>query len=638
MHRRPRRSHRPRDRPGSARLAPRPRHAGTRARRSPPSSSARPSRAQARGGLAAAAAFLQRAVALTDDPARRGERALAAAQASLQAGAFDAALGLLATAEAGPLDEFQRARVDLVRAHVAFASGFGSDAPALLMIAARGLEPFDLGPRSRDLPGRVGRGGDGRIPRTRHPRWRSAAPSRPSLRRAATPLPLDLLLDGLALLITDGHAAAAPILQRAAEALTSIPARGRPAVGLDGHVRQQPGVGHRELPRDLGATRPARARRRRGGAAAPPPLAAGVVQHVDRRPLRARPRWRRRARASRRRPEARSRRTRCCGSGRCREAKRSSRRCWRARPSSPRPRGRGSRRAGTGRTAVLCNGLGRYEEAASAAQEAASDTVTRRPAMWALPELVEAAARSGDTELARDALERLVATTQPCDTDFARGIEARCRALLSDGAAAEELLPRSDRAVEPHPAPSGPRPRPPALRRVAAPRGPARRRPRAAAHGPRHARRDRHGGVRRARPPGADRHGREGAQAQRRDAATSSRRRRSRSPASPATACRTRRSARSCSSAPAPSSGTCARSSRSSTSAPAGSSGRRSPRTTSPSPAPSGAQLAPDRAPGTPGVDDQGVPRAHRASRGVSWVVNNHPRTRPVGPCQRRAS
>jgi hypothetical protein len=101
-------------------------------------------RAQARGGLAAAAAFLQRAVALTVDPARRADRALAAAQASLQAGAFDAALGLLTTAEDGALDEFQRARVDLVRAHVALASDLGSDAPPLLLKAARWLEAFDL--------------------------------------------------------------------------------------------------------------------------------------------------------------------------------------------------------------------------------------------------------------------------------------------------------------------------------------------------------------------------------------------------------------------------------------------------------------------------------------------------------------
>ena len=71
-------------------------------------------RAQARGGLAATAALLERAVVLTEDPARRADRALAAAHASLQAGAFDPALGLLATAEAGPLDEFQRARVDLL--------------------------------------------------------------------------------------------------------------------------------------------------------------------------------------------------------------------------------------------------------------------------------------------------------------------------------------------------------------------------------------------------------------------------------------------------------------------------------------------------------------------------------------------
>jgi hypothetical protein len=83
-------------------------------------------RAQARGGLAAAAAFRQRAVAFTPEPAQRSERALAAAQASVQAGAFDAALKLLATAEAGPLDELQLARVELLRGEVAFASNFGS--------------------------------------------------------------------------------------------------------------------------------------------------------------------------------------------------------------------------------------------------------------------------------------------------------------------------------------------------------------------------------------------------------------------------------------------------------------------------------------------------------------------------------
>jgi hypothetical protein len=101
-------------------------------------------RAQARGGVAAAAAFLERAVALTEDPAGRADRALASAQASLQAGAFDAARRLVVIAVAGPLDEFQRARVDLLRGHVAFALGGGSDAPMLLLKAARQLEPFDM--------------------------------------------------------------------------------------------------------------------------------------------------------------------------------------------------------------------------------------------------------------------------------------------------------------------------------------------------------------------------------------------------------------------------------------------------------------------------------------------------------------
>src|SRR5712691_10081134 len=97
-------------------------------------------RAQRRGGLAAAAAFLERSARLTLDPARRAQRALAAAQAKHQAGALDAALGLLATAEVGPLDELQRARADLLRGQIAFASRRGSDAPPLLLKAAKSLE------------------------------------------------------------------------------------------------------------------------------------------------------------------------------------------------------------------------------------------------------------------------------------------------------------------------------------------------------------------------------------------------------------------------------------------------------------------------------------------------------------------
>ena len=102
-------------------------------------------RAQARGGAAATAAFLDRAVALTPDPARRRERALAAAQASVQAGAFATARRLLAMADAGPLEDFQRAQVDLLQAQLAFVSSRGTDATPLLLAAARRLEPLDIG-------------------------------------------------------------------------------------------------------------------------------------------------------------------------------------------------------------------------------------------------------------------------------------------------------------------------------------------------------------------------------------------------------------------------------------------------------------------------------------------------------------
>ena len=101
-------------------------------------------RAQARGGVAATAAFLQRAVALTPDPAPRARRALAAAYAHIEAGAFRTARGLLATAEAGPLDELQRARIDLLRAQLAFVSSRGTDAIPLLLAAARRLERLDI--------------------------------------------------------------------------------------------------------------------------------------------------------------------------------------------------------------------------------------------------------------------------------------------------------------------------------------------------------------------------------------------------------------------------------------------------------------------------------------------------------------
>ena len=177
-------------------------------------------RAQTRGGAVAAAAFLQRAVALTEDPARRADRALTAARASLQAGTFDAALGLLATAETGPLTEVERARVDLLRGHVAFASGTSSNASQLLLRTARRLESFDFDlARETYLAawGAASVAGQGDVVQEI---WRAvrALPSPPGPKRA-----LELLLEGMAQLTIDGHAAAAPTLQRAAEALAQIP-------------------------------------------------------------------------------------------------------------------------------------------------------------------------------------------------------------------------------------------------------------------------------------------------------------------------------------------------------------------------------------------------------------------------------
>jgi DNA-binding CsgD family transcriptional regulator/tetratricopeptide (TPR) repeat protein len=396
-------------------------------------------RAQARGGMAAAAAFLERSVALTADPARHAERILVAAQASMQAGAFGKALDLLATAEAGPLDEFQSARVDLLRGHVTFASGLVSDAPPLLLKAARRLEPFDLelaretyltAWRAAGMAGHLA-GASVLVEICRAAR---ALPPPPG-----DPRPLHVLLDGLALLGTDGRAAATPTLQRAAEALAGIPVEdvlrwGWMAADASALVWDFEGVcaisaRQVQLARDAGALAQlpihlsalALARAWIGDFAG----AAALVAEIDSVAA---------ATGNRFPPYMALRLWAMQG--------------WEAEASAAIASAIGQAAAG-GRgmaattaywaAAVLYNGLARYEEAAAAARHAASDTLNPWMSMWALPELVEAAARIGDAELARDALARLAETTQPCGTDPALGIEARCRALLSDGAAADDL-------------------------------------------------------------------------------------------------------------------------------------------------------------------------------------------------------
>jgi DNA-binding CsgD family transcriptional regulator len=173
-------------------------------------------RARARGGLAAAAAFLERAAVLTPDPAQRARRALAAANTKLQAGAFDAALDLIAMAATGPLNELDQARVELLGAQLAFITHRGGDAPLLLVKAAKRLEPVDvdlarmtyLDALSAALyAGQLANpGGDAR----EMARAAGAAP-RP-LRAPRAP---DLLLDGLAANFNQGYAAGVPILRQA---------------------------------------------------------------------------------------------------------------------------------------------------------------------------------------------------------------------------------------------------------------------------------------------------------------------------------------------------------------------------------------------------------------------------------------
>jgi DNA-binding CsgD family transcriptional regulator len=396
--------------------------------------------AQARGGFAAAAAFLARAVALTEDPARRAERAIAGAQASLQTGAFDMALGLLATAEGRQLDDFERARADLLRGQVAFMSFRSNDAPALLLKAARRLEPFDLD-LARDTYltawGTAVVAADREIDAVLLEICAAvqALPPRPE-----GPRPLDLLLDGLALLIIKGHADATPTLRRAATALADLPANdvlllGWIAPTASGLLWDVEGMRSKtaqqvRLLRDAGAlaaltsslSHLAMATAWTGDFAG----AASLIHECDDVSVTI---------GSRQAPSAYALRRLRALQGR------------KAGTTTVEVAAGTAAEEGTAATwaqwnaanaAILYNGLARYDDAVSAAQLATSNPI-QWWSMWALPELVEAAVRGGDTDLAGDALERLAATTHHCGTDCPLGIEARCRALVSVGATADGL-------------------------------------------------------------------------------------------------------------------------------------------------------------------------------------------------------
>jgi DNA-binding CsgD family transcriptional regulator len=402
-------------------------------------------RAQARGGLAAAAAFLQRAVALTRDPSRRSERALAAAQANLRVGAFDAALELLATAEADPLDELQHARVDLVRGQIAFASSAfafsaGSGAPALLLKAAKRIEPLDVAlARHTYLDAWAAALFAGRFASTGdlHEVSRAARAAPPP---TCAPRPSDLLLDGLAVLVTEGRAAAAPMLRRATRVFAEdeIPfeeglrwgsaAAIAPIMMWDEEhwytvqarqlqfVREAGLLSH--LPRYLNGLCTVAVWR--GDFAA----AALLIAEVDAI-----------AEATGTGLAAPYSAVLLAGS---RGSEADASQLIEVVMKDARAAGQGMRiQTCQLASGILYNGLGRYEQGLAEARQASEQAPELFTSMWALPELIEAASRTGQTQLAADALERLAQATSVGGTDWGLGVLARCRALLSEGEAAE---------------------------------------------------------------------------------------------------------------------------------------------------------------------------------------------------------
>jgi DNA-binding CsgD family transcriptional regulator len=398
-------------------------------------------RAQARGGPAAAAAFFEKAVSLTADPVRRAERLLAAAQANLEAGAYEHARQLVEAAESGPLDEMQSARADLLRGHVAFASGLGSDAPPLLLKAAQRLQSLDLSlARETYMTAWLAAVFAGRL---------ATAGNLIEVCHAARELPwserpgrAELVLDAVTLLVIEGPVAAASVMRAAVSALSA------PDVAPEEHMRL--GIcaqGAAIAQWDLDAWRTLVERH------AAVVRAAGVL---DQLPvvlvgLGATTTWAGDFDAAAALIAESDAVTEATGT--------------RAPPFAALmlPALRGDEAAaiplikatinaatagGQGLTvgyanwvtAILYNGLGRYPEALTAAQQASEDALGALfVSLWALPELIEAAVRSGNAHLATEPMANLGESTRAGGTDFGLGIEARSRALLSDGEAADQL-------------------------------------------------------------------------------------------------------------------------------------------------------------------------------------------------------
>jgi DNA-binding CsgD family transcriptional regulator len=396
-------------------------------------------RLKGRGGAAAAAAFLARAVELTPDPAGRAARALAAAQAKLDAAAPDAAFELLAIADIGPLDALQRACLERLRAELAFAKTRGSEAPPSLLDAARRLEPVDA-ELAREtyldafaaaiFAGRESAGG-GVVGVAEAARTAPAAPH--------PPRPVDLFLDGLTTHFTEPYAAAVRPLRHALEEYVATDERGGDVSALWLACRAAPEVWDDELWHEL-ATRAVRLAREAGHLSVLPialTYRAGVHVHAG---------------------EFDAASALIAEAAAISEATGSAP-LWYTSLVLAAWRGEESRALeliqlgfndatvrGEGRaialahyvTAVLYAGLGRYEDALAAAKRACAHEDLGLFG-WALMELAEAASRCDHPEIALDALLRLDERTRAAGTDWALGTLARSQALVSDGELADSL-------------------------------------------------------------------------------------------------------------------------------------------------------------------------------------------------------
>jgi DNA-binding CsgD family transcriptional regulator len=389
-------------------------------------------RALTRGGPAAAAAFLERAAALSADPAERFRRTLTAAQSKYDAGATEAAAALLAAAQAGPLSEFQRAHADHLAARIATVTGHDADTPALLVRAAIRFSPLDASRARRTY---LDAFMAAMMEASTGTQWREVGQAARAAPPAAEPgRPDDLLLDGLALQATDGYQAGLGTLRRAiggflAEDGRSAESAGvlwlacRTAVNLwDDEswyqlARRMVSVARAtgaliDIPSSLSMLTAASvlAGDFTGAASLIDQTSAALAVTGTYPPSHG--------------PLALA--------------------AWQGRADPVLAPGEsGPREIGGYTAALLYNGLGRYEEALAAARRGSEHAELLGYRLWALPELAEAGMRCGRPDLAEEAVRQLCQTTSVSATDWGLGIQARSQAVVASGQAAEDLYRES---------------------------------------------------------------------------------------------------------------------------------------------------------------------------------------------------